>query len=237
MIRRLVIVAAVLAGGVVTAAAQGVGLYASFLPSGQVGLIAGATTSRVALGSTAPVAWVCNAGPVDAFVTAGSLNVVAETATSFPVPAGNCASINVIGATHLAGITASGVAALSISSGTGWPSAAPIGSPAALPPVASASAEASKIVASAPAKLYAVHAVNQTATGGFLLIFDAVTAPADGAVTPKDCKPLPASGDAEIAYAPGAAFSTGVVAVVSSGAGCFTKTTGVITAFFRALAQ
>jgi len=80
---------------------------------------------------------------------------------------------------------------------------------------------------------YSVYATNLTATSGFLLLFNATSAPVDGAVTPVACAPLSANGVASINYAPSppGVFSTGITAVVSSAATCFTKTTGVITAF------
>ena len=68
----------------------------------------------------------------------------------------------------------------------------------------------------------------------------ATSAPADGAVTPIDCVPLPANGNTAINYAGGGppeVFSTGITAVVTSAATCFTKTTGVITAFIHGAVQ
>ena len=87
--------------------------------------------------------------------------------------------------------------------------------------------------------VYTVYAVNSTATAGFLVVLNSTTVPADGAITPLACVPLPANGSANINYSPGppGLFLTGVVAVVSSAATCFTKTTGVITAFISGLVQ
>lgn len=101
-------------------------------------------------------------------------------------------------------------------------------------PVVSAAGEATHVIKAAPGNLYSVYATNHTATAGFLIVLNAVSAPGDGAVTGVlDCVPLPASGVASINYAPGPpkVYSVGIVAVVSSGANCFTKTTGTITAF------
>jgi hypothetical protein len=104
----------------------------------------------------------------------------------------------------------------------------------AITPVVSTVAEASHVLkGSGPGNFYGAYATNLTTTAGFLLIFNATSAPADGAVTPLACVPLPASGNASINNKPGPyqVYSTGITAVVSSASTCFTKTTGVITAF------
>jgi len=106
----------------------------------------------------------------------------------------------------------------------------------AIPSVASPSAEFSRVLLAAPGQLYNVYAANATATAGFLLILNSTTVPADGVVTPLDCVALPANGNATLSFNPGpaSAYSTGITAVLSSGANCFTKTTGVITGFIKA---
>jgi hypothetical protein len=106
-------------------------------------------------------------------------------------------------------------------------------------PVVSAAAEASHVLKGAAGNLYAAYATNLTSTAGFLVILNATTAPADGAITPLACAPLGASGVTSINYAPGppGIFSTGITAVVTSAASCFTKTTGVITAFISGSVQ
>lgn len=105
--------------------------------------------------------------------------------------------------------------------------------------VVSASAENNHILKASAGNLYSIYATNQTATAGFLVVINAITSPADGAITPLECVPLPASGNASINYnsGPPSVFSTGIVAVVSSGANCFTKTTGTITAFIKGSVQ
>lgn len=109
----------------------------------------------------------------------------------------------------------------------------------AITPVVTAAAANNLVLKASAGNLYSAYATNVTATAGFLLVINATTAPADGAVTPLECVPLPASGNASISYSPGPAarFSTGIVAVVSSGANCFTKTTGVVTAFIKGMVQ
>lgn len=103
-------------------------------------------------------------------------------------------------------------------------------------PIVSASAENNHVFKASAGNVYSVTAVNLTATAGFLVLLDATSAPVDGAITPKACAPLPANtagGAASIKYDLGAlgAYATGITAVVTSAATCFTKTTGVITAF------
>lgn len=109
----------------------------------------------------------------------------------------------------------------------------------ALTPVVSPAAENSRVLKASAGNLYSVFAANHTATPGFLLILNATAAPADGAVTPLECAALPANGNATVSYNPGPAsnYSTGITAVLSSGANCFTKTTGVITGFIRGSVQ
>lgn len=100
----------------------------------------------------------------------------------------------------------------------------------------STAAEASHIIKAAPGNLYSVYATNITSTAGFLVVVNAATVPGTGALTGAtvlDCAALPANGTASISYAPGPPkiYSTGIVALVTSAATCFTFTTGTITAF------
>lgn len=106
-------------------------------------------------------------------------------------------------------------------------------------PVVSASAEASHVLKASAGSLWGVYATNLTATAGFLVVINATSAPGDGAITPLACVPLTANGVASINYMPGppAAYSTGITAVVTSASTCFTKTTGVITAFLGGQVQ
>lgn len=101
--------------------------------------------------------------------------------------------------------------------------------------VVSASSGNNLILKAAPGNLYSAYASNNTATAGFLIIVNSITVPSDGAVAPLECAALPANGNASINYNPGppSVFSTGIVVIVSSGADCFTKTTGTLTAFIK----
>jgi len=116
---------------------------------------------------------------------------------------------------------------------TGLPAAAPMA------PVVSASLEASHVLKATGGTLYSAYASNLTGgSSGNLLILNATSAPADGAVSPLVCVPF-SGGVASANYAnvPPASFSTGIVAVVSSATSCFTKTTGVLTAFISGIVQ
>ncbi len=99
--------------------------------------------------------------------------------------------------------------------------------------VVSGSAEASHVLKGSGGNLYGAYATNLTATAGFLAILNSTTAPGDGAITPLACVPLPGNSSAYISRGAGPpqVYSTGITAVVTSAATCFTKTTGVITAF------
>lgn len=102
----------------------------------------------------------------------------------------------------------------------------------AITPVVSTTAENNHILKGTPGTLVSAYATNLTAVAGFLVILNATTAPADGAITPLDFIALPANGTAVINYGlgPCPAYSTGITAVVTSAVTPFTKTTGVITA-------
>lgn len=106
-------------------------------------------------------------------------------------------------------------------------------------PVVSASAEATHVLKSAPGIVYSVYAANQTGTAGFLVVLNMASSPSDGAITPLACVALPANGNTSVNYIPGPAaiYSAGIVAVLTSGANCFTKTTGTITGFISGLVQ
>lgn len=106
-------------------------------------------------------------------------------------------------------------------------------SSAGITPVVSASAEGSHVLKASAGNAYSAYATNLTATNGFLVLLNATSAPADGAISPIACAPLASNGVASINYAPGppGVFSTGITAVITSASTCFTKTTGVITGF------
>ncbi len=103
-------------------------------------------------------------------------------------------------------------------------------------PVVSASAEGSHILKASPGCIISGY-VTTGAAAGFLMIFNATSAPADGAVTPQNCISVPATTSMGLNWAPQPTewYSTGIVVVFST-TGCFTKTISN-TAYFHALVQ
>ena len=114
--------------------------------------------------------------------------------------------------------------------------------PAALTPVVSASAAVASLVLKASAgTVFAFHVENATATGGYVILYNATAAPSPGALTPADVlwfQDLPASGYADWSASPAAiAASIGAVVLISSAATPFTYTTGVVTGAICGMAQ
>lgn len=105
-------------------------------------------------------------------------------------------------------------------------------------PVVSATTEATHVLKASAGVLYSASATvySGSSNTGNLLIFNATSAPVDGAVTPIICTPLRGGYQAWVNYsiAP-ATFSTGITAVISSAASCFTKTTGVLSGFINGM--
>lgn len=84
------------------------------------------------------------------------------------------------------------------------------------------------------------HAENATTTGGYCILYNAVAAPAPGALTAGlvlDFQLLPASGYCDVPESPPVLASVGAVVLITSAATPFTYTTGVITAAIKGLAQ
>lgn len=100
-------------------------------------------------------------------------------------------------------------------------------------PVVSASAEGSHVFCSAACNNWGLY-VTTGAAAGFLMTFNATSAPADGAVTPVECVQVAATSSAALNFGPGPPdrYSTGMTAVYST-TGCFNKTISA-TAFFKA---
>lgn len=85
-----------------------------------------------------------------------------------------------------------------------------------------------------------LHALTTTigATTGWVMIFDATSAPADGPVTPKFCRYIKSDGTGgsnSVQFAPPLVMGTGI-SVAFSSTGCFTKTASS-TAFFSGQVQ
>lgn len=113
-----------------------------------------------------------------------------------------------------------------------------------IPAQISAAAEASHVfcdatgtapVKKAPCFIRSLY-VTTGASAGYLMTFNAVSAPADGAVTPRECVAVPANNTIALDFGETAEpYVTGLTAVFST-TGCFTKT-GSATAFFKGRMQ
>jgi hypothetical protein len=106
------------------------------------------------------------------------------------------------------------------------------GSPLAV--VSSSAAEASKVLKASAGNLASL-SVSLGAVAGWVMLFDATSAPADGAVTPKYAWPVPANGVFDKDWQAFASFATGITVVFST-TGPTTKTASA-TAFFSAQVQ
>lgn len=104
--------------------------------------------------------------------------------------------------------------------------------PAGIAPTVT-SAVASSLVAKAAAGNLYHWTVTSGASAGFVMIFDATSAPVDGAVTPKECVVVAANSTVRDAQADiPDRFTTGITIVFST-TGCFSKTASA-TAFIKA---
>lgn len=107
---------------------------------------------------------------------------------------------------------------------------------AALTPVVSTSAESNHVICSGACNLYG-WLVTNGATPGYVMVFNATSAPSDGAVTPTMCVSVP-SANSSVSYNNGtlpSRYSTGVTIVFST-TGCFTKTASA-TAYIQGRAD
>jgi hypothetical protein len=102
---------------------------------------------------------------------------------------------------------------------------------AAITPNASPAVEGGRVAKASGGNVYRV-SVTTGAAAGYLLGFNAIAIPADGAVTPSMCRVVAANSTLSVSYADmPARWGTGVTFVFSS-TGCFTKTISA-TAFFE----
>jgi nucleoside phosphorylase len=100
---------------------------------------------------------------------------------------------------------------------------------AAITPVVSSILESNHIMKGSAGTLYSFQA-NSTSVGGYVMLFNATSAPADGAVTPIKVWQIGAQTTLGIGCNPPLAFSIGIVLVFST-TGPFTKTASA-TAYF-----
>ena len=129
------------------------------------------------------------------------------------------------------------IGAVSAGTGTAATALAPTSAAGgAIVPVVSAAAEASHVLKAAAGNFYSL-TVTTGASAGYLMIDNATSAPADGAVTPIMCVSVPASSTVTIGNPgePPTRYGIGMVAVFST-TGCFAQTASA-TAFFSAKVQ
>lgn len=102
----------------------------------------------------------------------------------------------------------------------------------AIAPGSSSALESSHVLKTSAGNLYSLYVLT-TSASGYLMTFNATSVPADGAVTPVDCLPVPAESVGSISFDGAApdAYSAGIVAVFST-TGPFTKTSSA-TAYFK----
>lgn len=101
--------------------------------------------------------------------------------------------------------------------------------------VQSTVAEGSRVFKASPGLLNSFSATSG-ASAGYVMFFDAITAPADGTVTPKLCYSVAANTTVRDNFGSfSVPFTTGIVSVFST-TGCYTKTVSA-TAFFSAQVQ
>lgn len=109
-------------------------------------------------------------------------------------------------------------------------------SAAAIAPVVSAAAESGHVLCSAACNLYSLEA-QMSSVAGYVLLFNAISAPADGAVTPIYCYYVNApTGWVSVEWRVPARFTTGLTAVFST-TGCFTKTASATAMFASQVSQ
>lgn len=96
-------------------------------------------------------------------------------------------------------------------------------SASATPIVATTASAQSLVLKNSACNLYGFSATCSLA--GYVMLFDATSAPADGTVQPKRAYPVSANTSIEIGFLPGVRMTNGAVLVIST-TGPFTKTTG-----------
>lgn len=97
-------------------------------------------------------------------------------------------------------------------------------------PVNSATGEANHVFKASPGVLYGF-SVTTGGAAGYVLVYNAASAPADGSVAPAACYAVPASTTLGVAYTPLPLNLTSGITLVFSTTGCFTQTSSA-TAFF-----
>jgi hypothetical protein len=86
----------------------------------------------------------------------------------------------------------------------------------------------------------AAYAESSSPVDGRFIAYNATSVPSDGALTGANvlaCKRITAFGHADFNDLPSIPFSTGIVYILSTGADCYTKTTGSIVGYISAQVQ
>lgn len=105
-------------------------------------------------------------------------------------------------------------------------------------PVTNASGSASGLLAkTSQGSLCSLSVTNYTSTGGYVMVFNTTAIPADGAVTPIDCRPLAAGGVTTINWFPVPMYMSVGISVSVSSTGCLTKAVSAISGFISANIQ
>ena len=128
--------------------------------------------------------------------------------------------------------------ALAAGTGTQAVAIAPTSSAAgAIKPVVTSAAASSLVLKASAGNLYSV-TLTSGASAGLLMVFDATSAPADGAVTPVECINVAANSTVVVNFSPGppSSYATGITAVFSTGTNCFNKAASA-TAFISGKVQ
>ena len=112
--------------------------------------------------------------------------------------------------------------------------------PVPITPVTTSSSSATLLVKNSSGFVYGAYALNLSSTAGFFILIDANVIPVDGGITPKTVVPIAGNGMASIQGSDNAPmfFHNGIVAILSSNASPFTKTTtGALAGFMSCQAQ
>ena len=106
------------------------------------------------------------------------------------------------------------------------PSSAPA---VAIAPDTNTAVASSRVLKASAGNLYA-YQVTTGASAGYVMLFNATSAPADGAVTPVKCVAVAANSTVGVTNNPPEYFNTGITIVFST-TGCFTKTASATAVF------
>lgn len=227
---------------------------------GTASVSATSTSANAVLGSSAAnqSALITNGGSGSVWVQVGNSSVTAVVnggAPNFLVPAGQSIAVPLynpatgVTATYIAAITQTGTATVTALTGVGFPAITfgsfltaniTIGSVTLTAPsgitFATTSAAAGSLIAKASAgTFYSV--LLSSSVGGYAMIFDSATVPADGAVTPRWVWPILANTPYTFTSSPNPSlpFASGITIVIST-TGPYTKTisaTGAITVEYQ----